>query len=270
MARKHWKTKTWDKIEGEKFHLGAKPSPRDKRDYRYSEHYAGVKAIDTKLPPSADLRKRGLMPNMVRDQGQLGACTGFAIASMMESYRLNLAQQDEVYSPLFIYFYERQMENTIPYDQGANIRDGMKVLNVKGVCFESKWPYDPAKFTEEPGFFAQFLARFRRITNGQILYAVPDSITEIKHTLAFGLGTVIGIDCWQEIFTAPNGDVPMPVLGQDSVGGHAIHLCGYDDKTQRFTFRNSWSYSWGAGGFGTLPYQYVLEHAFDMWTILTK
>jgi hypothetical protein len=39
-------------------------------------------------------------------------------------------------------------------------------------------------------------------------------------------------------------------------GWHAIAICGYDDSTQRFEFKNSWG-MWGDLGFGTIPYDYI-------------
>jgi hypothetical protein len=39
-------------------------------------------------------------------------------------------------------------------------------------------------------------------------------------------------------------------------GWHAIPICGYDDSTGRFEFKNSWGF-WGNAGYGTIPYQYV-------------
>lgn len=40
-------------------------------------------------------------------------------------------------------------------------------------------------------------------------------------------------------------------------GWHVITICGYDDKTDRFEFKNSWHSWWGDNGFGTIPYEYV-------------
>ena len=45
---------------------------------------------------------------------------------------------------------KEKMENTIEYDSGAQIRDGIKSVNQIGVCPETMWPYDITKFTQEP------------------------------------------------------------------------------------------------------------------------
>mgnify|MGYP000376084816 CR=1 FL=1 len=58
---------------------------------------------------------------------------------------------------------------------------------------------------------------------------------------------------------------PIYAAGDFSVGGHAILICGYNDKATnsdgtpdgKFTFMNSWGTWWGKDGFGTLPYEYV-------------
>jgi C1A family cysteine protease len=53
------------------------------------------------------------------------------------------------------------------------------------------------------------------------------------------------------------------------LGGHAILLIGYDDKTKVFKFQNSWGVGWGDKGYGYIPYDYVLDNnlAFDLCTV---
>ena len=44
-------------------------------------------------------------------------------------------------------------------------------------------------------------------------------------------------------------------------GWHAITICGYNDNTGRFEFKNSWGWWWGNNGFGTIPYNYITKYA---------
>lgn len=44
-------------------------------------------------------------------------------------------------------------------------------------------------------------------------------------------------------------------------GWHAIAICGFDDSTGRFEFKNSWNWWWGNNGFGTLPYDYITAYS---------
>jgi C1A family cysteine protease len=62
----------------------------------------------------------------------------------------------------------------------------------------------------------------------------------------------------------------MPNISTETLlGGHAILLVGFDDKTMVFKFQNSWSSSWGDRGNGYLPYNYVLSSSltYDLCTI---
>ncbi|MEB3169272.1 MAG: C1 family peptidase, partial [Synechococcaceae cyanobacterium] len=73
-----------------------------------------------------------------------------------------------------------------------------------------------------------------------------------------------------------------PTPGERVLGGHAIDAVGYDDNlkikntnggatetTGALLIRNSWGTQWGSGGYGWLPYQYVLSGlATDWWSLL--
>jgi C1A family cysteine protease len=78
------------------------------------------------------------------------------------------------------------------------------------------------------------------------------------------------------------GEIPFPTKGEKIVGGHAIVAVGYDDNkkvtnrnggdetTGALLFRNSWGPDWGDGGYGWLPYKYVLEGLAEDWWSLIK
>ena len=99
---------------------------------------------------------------------------------------------------------------------------------------------------------------------------LADMVYRTRHCLAKAGPVVIGVQVYQSFEDTPSGNVPMPEVAEELLGGHAILLVGYDDKTQRFTFRNSWGTSWGDAGYGTLPYAYVGDSNLtsDCWSIL--
>jgi hypothetical protein len=80
----------------------------DTRDYLYAAPLFNFKKG---LPPSIDLRSK--CPP-VYDQGQLGSCTGNAVAAAVEFDQRK--QRKKVFTPsrLFIYYNERAIEGTIP------------------------------------------------------------------------------------------------------------------------------------------------------------
>ena len=90
------------------------------------------------LPAKADLRPH--CPP-VYDQGQLGSCTGNAIGGAVQFERMKQKLTPNfVPSRLFIYYNERVIENSVDTDSGAQIRDGIKVVNKLGVPTEKDWP----------------------------------------------------------------------------------------------------------------------------------
>src|SRR5438309_5618100 len=109
--------------------------------------FAAPSPIQKDFPPKADLTPQ--CPP-VYDQGDLGSCTGNAIAGAIEFDLLKQKLTDVTPSRLFIYYNERVIESTVASDSGAQIRDGIKTVASQGVCPEPEWPYDVTKFTQKP------------------------------------------------------------------------------------------------------------------------
>ncbi len=113
--------------------------------------------------------------------------------------------------------------------------------------------------------------------------AKPDLLTAIKTHLAAGLPPMFGFTVYSSYTQAESTrKIPFPTSGDKIVGGHAVVAVGYDDsiKTKNtnagaaetkgaLLIRNSWGTGWGNGGYGFLPYDYVLRGlAVDWWALL--
>ena len=121
---------------------GLKRDLPDSRDYIYK-----FKRCAWWLPGSVDLRS---YCSPVEEQGEIGSCTGQALAGNIEFLDcLNDGIHIDV-SRLFIYYNERMIEGTIEEDSGAYIRDGIKTLAKYGVCPESMHPYIIDRFRDKP------------------------------------------------------------------------------------------------------------------------
>jgi C1A family cysteine protease len=239
------------------------PDLPDARDYMY----AAPVAMLAKLPSKKDLRPH--CPP-VYDQGQLGSCTGNAIAGAVQFDReKQKLKPDFVPSRLFIYYGERVIEGTVNTDAGAMIRDGIKVVAKQGVPPETDWPYDISKFAEKPPAKAFTDA----LKDQAVSYSrVSQTLSQMKGCLASGFPFVFGFtvyDSFESQEVAKTGVVPMPASGESVLGGHAVLAVGYDDHQQRFIVRNSWGTGWGMHGYFTMPYTYLTERglASDFWTI---
>lgn len=250
--------------------LGWRPDLPDHRDHMY----AAPLQVMASLPPKIDLRQQS--PNTIYDQGQLGSCTGNAIAAAIEFDLLKQKKQDFIPSRLFIYYNERVMEGTVDYDAGAYIRDGIKSVVKKGVCNETEWTYDDnnqpnAKFTQKPPSHCYQEALK---TKAASYSRVSRILSQMKGCLASGYPFVFGFTVYDSFVSqevAQTGIVPMPSSSENIVGGHAVLAVGYDNSQNRFIVRNSWGKEWGDNGHFYMPYTYLLDENLsdDFWTIRT-
>lgn len=242
---------------------GWSPDLPDARDYSYA---APLVRFPQGLPSAVDLRSE--CPP-VYDQGQLGSCTGNAIAGAIEFDLRKQGSKEFVPSRLFIYYNERVMEGTVNQDAGAQIRDGIKSVAQLGAPPEADWPYDITKFSQPPPAQAYQDAKQDIVSS----YAgVAQSLTQMQGCLAAGYPFVFGFTVYESFESqavASTGVVPMPASGERVMGGHAVVAVGYDDSKRVFIVRNSWGPGWGAKGYFYMPYEYLLtpDLSDDFWTI---
>ena len=240
---------------------GWKKDKPDTRDYKFASKK------NTSLPRIYTLRDS--MPPVL-DQGQLGSCTANGIANSLVFCEMKEnIDNNKPRSRLFIYYNERDMEGEINSDAGGQIRDGVKSVNTVGACFEETWPYDIKLFTEKPPQTAYDEAS-RHVS---VKYeAVNQTENDLKTALQSGYPVVFGFSVFQSIESPDvkqTGVIPLPKVGDSSIGGHCVLLTGWDDSKRLFQIQNSWGTDWGDKGFGYLSYDYVLNttNASDFWLV---
>lgn len=254
----------------------------DHRDFKLSR--PTISPSD--LPISVDLRPQ--MPP-VYDQGQLGSCTANAIAGAVQYLCVKNAYK-WAFTPsrLFIYYNERVVEGTVLQDAGADLRDGLKVLNSQGVCPEAMadgsnpgwlWPYSdgPVKFRLQPPSQCYRDALLHKAVKYE---SVPLDATTMQSLLVEGLPVIFGIQVYASFESDSantTGVIPMPdVSSEELLGGHALLAVGYmpgsmiagaDATKNYFIFRNSWNTTWGAEGYGFIPFDYLTDSSLgsDYW-----
>lgn len=236
----------------------------DHRDFLMS----AAPSILKKLGPAVDLRSK--CPP-IYNQYNMGSCTANAIGSGFQFDQIK--QKLPVFMPsrLFIYYNERATEGTTASDAGADIRDGIKVINSQGVCDERLWQYNTGNLYKKPSQACYDAAK----NHVSLTYArVAQNLQQIKGILAGGNPIVFGISVYESFESqavAKTGKVPMPSNREQLLGGHAILQVGYDDSLQSILCRNSWGTDWGLAGYFWLPYAYVLNEnlASDLWVLST-
>jgi C1A family cysteine protease len=238
---------------------GYVPDFRDTRDFLYIDV-----ATPIELPGEVDLRS---LCSPVRDQGQLGSCTGFAGEALRE-FLLNRDRKNfRVLSPRFLYYEERVIEGTVHEDSGASIRDILKVLNKKGISHEDCCPYDISRFDKKPSLLAYLHALAKKIKAYHRLLNLQD----VKGCIAQNKGVVIGFLVRESFETiVSDGKMPMPSEDEAILGGHAVFICGYKDDASYegggyFIVKNSWGTAWGDKGYFYMPYAAIVD-MIDMWT----
>ena len=234
----------------------------DHRDYKFRA------SPRQKLPPSMDLRA---FCSRIEDQGELGSCTANATTSAMEFLYRKAGKHQPELSRLYCYYASRVwVEGTEPdNDSGCIIRDVMKAVS-RGVCLETKWPYDVSKFAKHPPSQTIHDATLHRVTN----YYAVNGLNDTRACLAAGYPVVIGFSVPENMESEEcekTGIVQYPYENEDMVGGHAILLVGYNDQRKLLMFQNSWGAGWGDHGYGYLPYEFVTNGlADDFWTVRSE
>lgn len=225
--------------------------------------------LPLRLAPRSVVDLRNAMPP-VYDQQSLGSCTANAIAAAYEFDETSLAEK-YVPSRLFIYYNERFMEGNVEKDTGASIRDGIKSIAKQGVCHETDWPYEIAKFRQRPSDSCYEKALSHRAIK---YFSLNKDLEQMKACLQAGFPFVFGFSVYESFESkevAETGQMPMPEPGEKLLGGHAVLGVGYDDEKRVLIVRNSWGDGWGDKGYFYMPYAFIEEAGgrmvADFWTV---
>jgi C1A family cysteine protease len=241
-----------------KYQLQWQPDKFDSRDYSY--------ALTNRTSPNIiDLRP---YCSPIENQGNLGSCTGQAIAGAIELLNKRKGVYKDI-SRLFIYYYERLLLGTVNYDSGAYIRDGLKATNKYGASLERYWPYDIRKFKQEPILEAKTDGSRRKVTRYERIADFAGCIDALTN----GYPIVIGFNVYASFMSATvsrTGKMTYPNVNSERLlGGHAVLLVGYDQTKNVFIARNSWGTSWGDKGYFYMPFQVIQDTKMssDFWII---
>lgn len=229
------------------------PSKLDSRDHVYYQRRSGYR-------PEVDLRE---WDSLVEDQGLLGSCTAQAMTSayeLMVRYQYPGAYVE--LSELFVYYNTRIYYGEQAFDTGATLRDTLKSCRQYGLCRENLWPYDIEKFDDRPPYSAYQDAKDRTVTEYTALKNQPSILESIDdyHPVLIAMEVYKSFENLRG-----NSILPMPGENEQSLGGHAVVLVGYDTTKNLYLVKNSYGAGWGNAGYFWMPFEYYTQYGWEAW-----
>ncbi len=234
-----------------------------------------------------------LFYNWLKDQGDLGSCTGHSGTACLESLILDAAHKEGqditskwgtnwALSALAAYYQGRVIEKTVFFDSGCENRDVVDGIRRLGVPTEESWPYNVRKFRNAPTATAMKTAPWHRYGVSTYRCDAPggsreQTVTNMVNALANGFPLNGGFACPVNWGDSDNtGLIPLP--DKDGLeGGHAVPHFEADTDEKIFWGPNSWGGKWGrkapegtrfnaSKGWIGVPFQYYLDgNADDAW-----
>ncbi len=238
------------------------------------------------VPDRLDLRDRPYMPMLhtppppemapklklpVLNQEQTTACTGFALASvvnfLLRAYR---DPSSPPMSPFMLYSMARRYDEFpgSTEDAGSSLRGAMKGWYRHGVSRFALWrrlPMPPPAPTPAEDWWLDAAQR----PLGAYYRVDTRSVTDMHvglHDVGILYASIICHSGWLKGARGQGGRrfwaIPREEVQPDD-GGHAFVIVGY--TSEGFVIQNSWGPRWGTGGLALLTYQDWTENAMDCW-----
>jgi hypothetical protein len=251
--------------------LDAFPDRIDLRDWFYQPALISLPDSLVNIPL--------IKPSMILDQGQEGACTGFALAAVVNFLRAK-QKQTAIVSPRMLYELARRYDEW-PGEayEGSSARGAIKGWVKHGVCLRSAWKDNQHGITH----LSDAIIQQAMATPGGAYYRIRPYNVRDMHTALNETGILYATLMVHAGWGNPGGNkgdkpvsvsyvhrgrpvkLKLPVIKRQGSadGGHAIAIVGY--TPQGFIIQNSWGPDWGADGFALLPYEDFLMHATDIW-----
>ena len=214
----------------------------------------------------------------VMDQGGTNACTGFALARVVEHLLRRARRPAAAVSPFMLYSMARRYDE-FPgsKDDGSSLRGALKGWFKHGACVDALWrtgvemppvPGDPKKDWWLEAVNRPLGAYYRVATRSIAdIHCALNEVGVVYASAVCHAGWDEGAGLKQPAapprsFRSPVWAIPQRKARRDD-SGHAFALVGYDERG--FLLQNSWGEDWGTRGYAILTYDDWLQSAMDCW-----
>ena len=198
---------------------------------------------------------------LVMDQGEDGACAGFALAATVNllvrtNPTADAATRARRVSPHMLYVNARRHDEWPGehYD-GSSLRGALRGFYNCGACRLDLWT------VPTPKGFSLAAAKDARLTSLGAYYRLRPHLPDY-HAALTETGVVYVSAGVHRGWDAPTRGVIAPGAGSAL---HAFAIVGYDDTG--FIIQNSWGLKWGKGGLGHWSYEDWAANIEDAWVL---
>lgn len=243
--------------QNEFYSMGAEWDSSAYNTMPYFDWYIGQKGGDS--PDKITLRS--FCPP-VANQGQTGACSGYAFGygAMSIMYNIQLAKKGEIgqkvsFSPNFV--YNQIKKNLTDCTSPSLAEEAISLLQNRGICrFED---FNTQDCTAQPNPTVLEKASAFKIEKGLSVFPNGEpnekKIAAIKACLQDSMPVVVNIQVrksFQDIRS--NGYWTKPYDEDTYLGKHYLTVIGYDENIGCFEVMNSWGANWAKDGFAYIKY----------------
>ena len=209
----------------------------------------------------------------IQNQGEVATCVGWAVAygqlSTQQNIQMGITNSTQkvcrAMDPYFVFGNIRTYGDTW-CQEGTRIYDAMNVLMDKGT---KPWIWDPWLTCNSTVTFSEFTNTLASIYRINDYAAVPndDIVKNVKEALSYNLIVSVGVNLTKSFSAGSSIKYGLwaPAANEESIGGHAMCVVGYDDSKYggAFEVMNSWGSNYGDNGFVWIKYadfkKYVVE-----------